>query len=51
MQDAGMRAQLNRLEGQARENFANALMVLDTELAGPIGDGLRILWMVLLKLI
>lgn len=41
MQDAGMRSQLNRLEGQARENFANALMILDTELSGPIADGLK----------
>jgi hypothetical protein len=41
MQDAGMRSQLNRLEGQARENFANALMILDTELSGPLADGLK----------
>jgi hypothetical protein len=40
VQDAGIRSQLNRLQGQELENFRAGLAFLDTEM-GPLGDGLK----------
>jgi hypothetical protein len=40
VQDAGIRSQLNRLQGKELENFRAGLAFLDTEM-GPLGDGLK----------
>ena len=40
VQDAGIRSQINRLDGQARRNLQETLTFLDTEM-GPIGEGLK----------
>lgn len=40
IQDAGIRSQINRLDGDARRNLQQTLAFLDTEM-GPIGDGLK----------
>ena len=40
VQDAGVRSQLNRLQGKELENFRAGLAFIDTEM-GPIGDGLK----------
>ncbi len=39
LQDAGIRAQMNRLDGQAQENFRDVLTFMQTELPG-LSDGL-----------
>lgn len=41
MQDAGVRAQVNRLEGTARTNFQNSLAFIESQLSGPLADGLK----------
>tara|TARA_R110000868_G_scaffold81659_1_gene230930 strand:+ start:1766 stop:4195 length:2430 start_codon:yes stop_codon:yes gene_type:complete len=41
LQDAGVRSQLNRLSGTAQDNLRNTLAFLDTELQGPLADGLK----------
>ena len=41
MQDAGVRAQVNRLEGTARENFRTSLAFIESQLSGPLADGLK----------
>ena len=41
MQDAGVRAQVNRLEGNARTNFQNSLAFIESQLSGPLADGLK----------
>ena len=41
LQDAGVRAQVNRLEGTARTNFQNSLAFIESQLSGPLADGLK----------
>ena len=40
VQDAGVRAQVNRLEGQARVNLQSGIAFLDSQLSGPLADAL-----------
>lgn len=40
VQDAGVRAQVNRLEGQARANLQSNIAFLDSQLSGPLADAL-----------
>ena len=41
LQDAGVRAQINRLDGTARDNFESSLAFIESQLSGPLADGLK----------